>query len=60
MAMGKFNITTTIQGRSILAAQEAKGNKGSELTIDKDIMVLANPEIANLPNWVIALVAARL
>jgi cation/acetate symporter len=38
----------------------AKGNKGSELTIDKDIMVLANPEIANLPNWVIALVAARL
>jgi cation/acetate symporter len=41
-----------------LAAQEAKGNKGSELTIDKDIMVLANPEIANLPNWVIALVAA--
>ena len=41
-----------------LAEQEAKGNKGSELTIDKDIMVLANPEIANLPNWVIALVAA--
>ncbi len=30
----------------------------NELTIDKDIMVLANPEIANLPNWVIALVAA--
>jgi len=30
----------------------------NELTVDKDIMVLANPEIANLPNWVIALVAA--
>ncbi len=30
----------------------------NELTIDKDIMVLANPEIAGLPNWVIALVAA--
>ncbi len=30
----------------------------NELIIDKDIMVLANPEIANLPNWVIALVAA--
>jgi cation/acetate symporter len=30
----------------------------NELTIDKDIMVLANPEIAQLPNWVIALVAA--
>ena len=30
----------------------------NELQIDNDIMVLANPEIANLPNWVIALVAA--
>ena len=30
----------------------------NELTIDKDIMVLANPEIAQLPNWVIALLAA--
>ena len=30
----------------------------NELTIDNDIMVLANPEIANLPAWVIALVAA--
>ncbi|WKK65228.1 sodium:solute symporter family protein [Lutimonas zeaxanthinifaciens] len=30
----------------------------NELTVDKDIMVLANPEIAELPNWVIALVAA--
>lgn len=30
----------------------------NELFIDNDIMVLANPEIANLPNWVIALVAA--
>lgn len=28
------------------------------VTVDKDIMVLANPEIAQLPNWVIALVAA--
>lgn len=30
----------------------------NELTIDRDIMVLANPEIANLPDWVVALVAA--
>ncbi|MEM8893297.1 MAG: sodium:solute symporter family protein [Bacteroidota bacterium] len=30
----------------------------NELTIDRDIMVLANPEIADLPSWVIALVAA--
>jgi cation/acetate symporter len=36
-----------------VAAPEA-----NELTIDQDIMVLANPEIARLPNWVIALVAA--
>ena len=32
--------------------------KGNELKIDRDIMVLANPEIAKLPNWVVALVAA--
>jgi len=30
----------------------------NELTVDRDIMVLATPEIAHLPNWVIALVAA--
>lgn len=30
----------------------------NELFVDRDIMVLANPEIANLPGWVIALVAA--
>ncbi|MBD0831882.1 cation acetate symporter [Aestuariibaculum sp. TT11] len=30
----------------------------NELVVDNDIMVLANPEIAKLPNWVIALVAA--
>ncbi len=46
------------KNEEFLAAQEAKGLKGSELTIDNDIMVLANPEIAQLPNWVIALVAA--
>lgn len=30
----------------------------NELTIDRDIMVLANPEIAKLPSWIIALVVA--
>ncbi len=40
------------------ATAEANGWKGSELVIDRDILVLANPEIANLPSWVIALVAA--
>ncbi len=42
--------------------QELVSNKitenSNELYIDRDIMVLANPEIANLPPWVIALVAA--
>ncbi len=37
---------------------EDYGWQGNELTVDQDIIVLANPEIANLPNWVIALVAA--
>ncbi len=37
---------------------DAAGWKGNELTVNADIIVLANPEIALLPNWVIALVAA--
>jgi cation/acetate symporter len=41
------------------AKAESFGWKGNEMTkVDRDIMVLANPEIAKLPNWVIALVAA--
>ena len=40
------------------AKAEAAGWKGSELTVNADIIVMANPEIALLPNWVIALVAA--
>ena len=36
----------------------ARGWQGSELDINNDILVLANPEIAGLPGWVIALVAA--
>lgn len=31
---------------------------GNELTVNRDIMVLANPEISGLPNWVVGLVAA--
>ncbi|MCK5340662.1 MAG: cation acetate symporter [Desulfobulbaceae bacterium] len=38
---------------------ESYGWQGNEMVkVDRDIMVLANPEIARLPNWVIALVAA--
>ena len=40
------------------AAATAAGWQGNELTVNADIIVLANPEIALLPNWVIALVAA--
>ena len=37
---------------------EGAGWKGNELSVNRDIIVMANPEIALLPNWVIALVAA--
>lgn len=40
-------------GRMFYAADER-----NEMTIDRDIMVLANPEIAQLPSWVVALMAA--
>jgi len=40
-----------------LVSNERTSNE-NEIYIDRDIMVLANPEIAQLPNWVIALVAA--
>ncbi|MFG0381767.1 sodium:solute symporter family protein [Pseudomonas sp. zbq_18] len=38
-------------------AQE-RGWNGNELTVNNDILVLANPEIANLPGWVVGLIAA--
>ncbi len=44
--------------KAFAAEAEAMGWSGNELNVNRDIMVLANPEIANLPNWVIALVAA--
>lgn len=43
----------------VMQAAAANGWAGNELTtVNNDIMVLANPEIANLPGWVIAVVAA--
>ncbi|MFK7843421.1 MAG: sodium:solute symporter family protein [Sphingorhabdus sp.] len=44
-------------GERILQNEAADDNP-NEVYVDRDIMVLANPEIANLPGWVIALVAA--
>ncbi len=42
----------------VLKKADEAGWKGNELSVNADIIVLANPEIALLPNWVIALVAA--
>jgi cation/acetate symporter len=47
------------KSEAFAAKAESYGWKGNEMVkVDRDIMVLANPEIAQLPNWVIALVAA--
>jgi cation/acetate symporter len=40
------------------ATARSHGWNGNELSVDNDIIVLANPEIAGLPDWVIALIAA--
>jgi cation/acetate symporter len=50
----------TTNGKGAPTEAELKANNGvaNEIYVDRDIMVLANPEIANLPNWVIALMAA--
>ncbi|MFV9550714.1 sodium:solute symporter family protein [Algibacter sp. PT7-4] len=50
-------ITFTDKNKDGLINYVANKNQ-NELVVDNDIMVLANPEIAQLPNWVIALVAA--
>jgi cation/acetate symporter len=47
------------KNKEFAAEAASYGWKGNEMVkVDRDIMVLANPEIAKLPNWVIALVAA--
>ncbi len=52
-----FTESRGASGERVISNQVDTSNS-NELYIDNDIMVLANPEIANLPNWVIALVAA--
>ncbi len=50
---------TAEPGEALSTAIAEQNLQGNELTtINRDIMVLANPEIANLPGWVIAIVAA--
>ena len=53
----KFNEKTGVYGERLIANVASTGNN-NEVYIDRDIIVLANPEIAQLPPWVIALVAA--
>jgi cation/acetate symporter len=51
-----FTETRGTHGERMIS--NASANAKNELYVDRDIMVLANPEIANLPNWVIGLIAA--
>jgi len=56
---GRIQYYNDKTGNEVTKAKiDAAGWKGNELTVNADIIVLANPEIALLPNWVIALVAA--
>lgn len=49
----------SVESRDIYVAAAERGWTGNELvTFNQDILVLANPEIAQLPGWVIALIAA--
>ena len=55
---GRIQYYNDNNAKFVQATATPNGWKGNELTIDRDIIVLANPEIANLPAWVIALVVA--
>ena len=58
--LGEHGQRLTTNGKPAATAEETKNSNGiaNEIYVDRDIMVLANPEIANLPAWVIALMAA--
>lgn len=53
---GRIQMYNATDAFAPTAAQ--RGWAGNELTVNNDILVLANPEIANLPGWVIGLIAA--
>ncbi|MDZ4275358.1 MAG: VC_2705 family sodium/solute symporter, partial [Erythrobacter sp.] len=53
----EFTGETGASGERAVSNAPVEGN-ANELYVDQDIMVLANPEIGNLPGWVVALVAA--
>ena len=46
------------KSQTFAATATERGWQGNEFTVNNDILVLANPEIANLPSWVIGLIAA--
>lgn len=54
----KTNLITVNDKNGDGIVQYMADPSGNELSIDKDIMVLASPEIAKLPNWIVGLVAA--
>ena len=66
----QYRAGAPFEGKPVFTESEARGENGervivnpatpseNEVYVDRDIMVLANPEIAGLPDWVIALVAA--
>ncbi len=56
--IGSKPLYTEIRGENGERKISNSSTEKNELYVDRDIMVLANPEIAKLPNWVIALVAA--
>ena len=56
--LGKPNFINARGLRGERKISNLQSPNSNELYIDRDIMVLANPEIADLPDWVIALVAA--
>ncbi len=55
---GKIQYYNDKNAEYVMSVARPNGWNGNELTVDKDIIVLANPEIADLPAWVIALVVA--
>ncbi len=56
-AKPRFNEKKGVYGQRLIT-NDANTTNNNEVYIDRDIIVLANPEIAQLPPWVIALVAA--
>ena len=58
VATDGHRLTTNAKGDPTETELKANNGIANEIYVDRDIMVLANPEIANLPAWVIALMAA--